>query len=124
MASIAYSTWKSLPSGEKVFTPLRAVRRVDEQHHVLPPHACKAAHLSYSERVRNILEDLQEQFKICCVDLTWDASNSETWFRNSSRFAVRSKVTEPAGCKKMASSLARFGRVLSANAWKVGLTYF
>lgn len=29
MASMAYSTWKSLPSGEKVFTPLRMKKDVN-----------------------------------------------------------------------------------------------
>lgn len=38
MASIAYSTWKSLPSGENVFTPR-----------------------SYSERVRNIFRTFNNQ---------------------------------------------------------------
>ena len=50
MASIAYSTWKSLPSGEKVLTPR-----------------------SYSDLVRNIIHDLKLNisWKDSCKELNW-----------------------------------------------------
>lgn len=58
IASMAYSTWNSLPSGEKVFTPLWKKTPKNQYKIRLGAKTLRkktSTYLSYSERVKNII---------------------------------------------------------------------